>query len=209
MNSVTKISTVLESHGSTLSLTELVDEISKKYHIVNDENLFTAIKYAYESNKHLFEQFPTTNINSQLSKIITFEKFEKAYSSFIEQADKNVMTKKGEGPKTPLGFDGDNVINNWSFSQHFGQGAASRTPYVNWFVISIYYVIESAKIIVGIEKERYPHLDKMNPIKIEELGKKGRYVAVFYECNKNNTDYKKLYEHFISVSEQVINLGLQ
>ena len=209
MNSITKISTVLEYHESTLSLTELVDEISKKYHIVNDEHLFTAIKYAYESNKHLFEQFPTTNTNSQLSKIITFEKFEKAYSSFIEQADKNVMTKKGEGSKTPFGFDGDNVINNWSFSQHFGQGAASKAPYISWFVVSIYYVTDNAKVVVGIEKERYPHLDKMNPIKTEEFGKKDRYVAVFYECNKDNIDYEKLYEQFISVSEQVITLGLQ
>ena len=49
----------------------------------------------------------------------------------------------------------------------------------------------------------------MNPIKTEEIGKKDRYVAVFYECDKNNIDYEKLYEHFISVSEQVIDLGLQ
>ena len=208
MNNIAKISAVLKTLGNEISLTDLVDEISRKYHIVNDEHLFTAIKYAYETNKQLFEQKPILKGESELSRIITFEKFQKAYSSFIEQADKNVMTRKGEGSKTPFGFDGDNIINNWSFSQHFGQGAASRTPYVNWFVVSIYYVIESAKIIVGIEKERYPHLDKMNPIKIEEVGKKDRYVAVFYECDKNNIAYKELYEHFISISEQVINLGV-
>lgn len=209
MNSVTKISTILESHGNTLSLTELVKEISQKYHIVNDKHLFTAVKYAYETNKKQFEHTDPIKVGtSELSRIISYEKFEKAYGSFIEQADKNVMTKKGEGSKIPLGFDGENVINNWKFSQHFGQGAASRTPYISWFVVSIYYVIENAKIIVGIEKERYPHLDKMNPIKIEEVGKKDRYVAIFYECNKNNIDYKELYEHFISISEQVINLGV-
>lgn len=209
MNSTSKISAVLELLGNEISLTELVDEISRKYHIVNDEHLFTAVKYAFETNKQLFKQMSKKVGNRQLSRIITFEKFEQAYSSFIEQADKNVMTKKGEGSKTPFGFDGNNIINNWSFSQHFGQGAASRTPYVNWFVVSIYYVTESGKIVVGIEEDRYPHLDKMNPIKTEEIGKKDRYVAVFYECNKNNIDYEKLYEHFISVSEQVIDLGLQ
>ena len=66
----------------------------------------------------------------------------------------------------------------------------------------------SRPIVVGIEKESYPHLDKMNPIKTEEVGKKDRYVAVFYECDKNNIAYKELYEHFISISEQVINLGI-
>lgn len=209
MNSTSKISAVLEPLGNEISLTELVSEISRKYHIVNDEHLFTAVKYAFENNKQLFKQNPVVKDNSELSRIITFEKFKKAYSGFIEQADKNVITKKGEGSKIPLGFDGETIINEWKFSQNFGQGAPSKTPYVSWFVVSIYYITESAKIVVGIEEDRYPHLVEMNPIKTEAIGKKDRYIAVFYECDKNNIDYEKLYEHFISVSEQVINLGLQ
>lgn len=209
MNSLLKISAVLEALGNDIPLTELVDEISRKYHIVNDDHLFSAVKFAFETNKQLFKDTPIKAVNGELSRIITFEKFAKAYSSFLEQADNNSVTKKAEGSKIPYGFDGGNVIYNWKFSQHYGQGAASKTPYISWFVISIYYVIDSTKIIVGIEKERYPHLGKMNPIKIEEIGKKDRYVAIFYECDKNNIDYKELYEHFISVSEEVITLGLQ
>ena len=30
----------------------------------------------------------------------------------------------------------------------------------------------------------------MQPLKTEAIGKKDRYVAVFYECDKNNIDYK-------------------
>ena len=75
MNNIAKILAVLELLGNEISLTELVDEISRKYHIVNDEHLFTAIKYAFETNKQLFEPKPIIKGESELSKIIHLEDY--------------------------------------------------------------------------------------------------------------------------------------
>ena len=48
----------------------------------------------------------------------------------------------------------------------------------------------------------------MEPIRTTAIGKKDRYVAVFYECNKDNINYEELYNKFITVSERVVELGL-
>ena len=212
MNNISKIVAVLETLGNEVSITEIVAEISHRYHIVNDEHLFSAIKNTIEANKQLFKQNASTNKSpvsygkSEWSKVVTFEKFQPAFVEFLKQADENAITKKSEGSKTPYGFTAETAKD--ILGLHFGQGAASRTPYMNWYVVSIYYIPETSKIVLGIEEGRYSHLDEMQPLKTEAIGKKDRYVAVFYECDKNNIDYKELYEHFVSVSEQVMDLGL-
>ena len=102
-----KILEVWESLEQKASITDLVDAISRKYHIANDTPLFYAIKATTDANKHLFTRRvhpQTTIIENELSKIVTFEKFEIAYAKFLEQADKNAATQKSEGSKTPYGF---------------------------------------------------------------------------------------------------------
>jgi hypothetical protein len=205
---------VWETLDSASSFEDLVDAVSRKYHIVNDAHLYYSIKRAVDANKLLFERKPITrqmSIENDLSKVITFEKFELAYSKFIAQAELNAKTQKSEGSKTPYGFDfapKQNYICGGAFSQHFGQGAASKTPYISWHVVSIYYVPERQKVVLGIEESRYPHLKEMQPIKTEAIGKKDRYIAVFYECPKDAIDYAELYNQFIGVATQVIELGL-
>ena len=80
---------------------------------------------------------------------------------------------------------------------------------MSWHVVSIYYVVESQKIVLGIEEFRYPHLKEMERIKTEAIGRKDRNVVVFYECYKNSIDYKELYNKFMEVSNHVIELGLE
>ena len=62
-------------------------------------------------------------------------------------------------------------------------------------------------IVLGIE-DKYSHLNKMTPIKFEQIGNKKYKVAVFYESAIEKVDYGKLYECFVIVSEQVMQNGL-
>ena len=49
----------------------------------------------------------------------------------------------------------------------------------------------------------------MQPIRTVAIGKQDRYVAVFYEIQKDNIDYHELYNKFMDVSQQVMELGLE
>ena len=215
MNRLENILGVWKTLGPEATITDLVDAFSKKYHIANDGPLFFVIKSTVDANKHLFDRQVSSmpvSLENDLSRIVTFEKFEMAYSKFLEQADKNATTQKSEGSKTPYGFDFEprkNFINGGAFSQHFGQGAASKTPYMSWHVVSIYYAVKSERVILGIEQSRYSHLKDMQPIRTVAIGKQDRYVAVFYEIQKDNIDYHELYNKFMDVSQQVMELGLE
>ena len=150
----------------------------------------------------------TTKHTSELSRIVTLDVFKKAYSVFLEQADKNAISQKSQGPRFPYGIP-SNLIDGAKVCQHFGQGAASRTPYINWWTVSVYYVINSAKIVIGIEEHpEYQYLKKMKPLKHEKIGNKKIDVAVFYETTKDHIDYAKLHERFITVSEEVMRLSM-
>ena len=151
---------------------------------------------------------------SRLSQTMTMSVFEKAYMHFIIQADKNAVSKKSHGERLPLGIsrEVDDKIKEhdgggrFGVGQHFGQGAASKTPYINWFVVSIYYLPDTERIVMGIEKERYPKLRQMTPLRYTQLGNKKTDVAVFFESSKSQLDYRQLYTTFIDVSEQVMSL---
>ena len=158
MINLEKIVEVWESLEQDASITDLVGAISRKYHIVNDTHLFYAIKATMNTNKHLFTRHPnpSTIVENELSKIVTYEKFEIAYSKFLEQADSNVESKKSAGSKTPYGFFFEakqNVICGGGFSQHFGQGAASKTPYMTTFIPPIVRdLIFSVDILLNTER---------------------------------------------------------
>ena len=214
MNRIDKILEVWDALGQDASLADLAEAISRKFHIVNDNHLFYAVKCAMDANKHLFKKNASreaAHIDNELYRLVTFEKFQLAYSKVLEQADSNAKTLKSHGPKIPFGFDfasNKNVIDGGAFSQHFGQGAATKTPYISWHVVSVYYVVDKAKIILGIEKDRYKHIDEMTYIDEQAIGNKNSQVAIFYECPKDGIDYRELYDVFMSVSQRVMELGL-
>ena len=136
-------------------------------------------------------QSDNTVMVSELCRKLTLALFEKAYVQFMEQADRNAASKKAQGSKVPYGFEGNNIFDGADFRQHFGQGGASKTPYINWWVLSIYYLVDSGNIVMGIEEDRYPYLSKMRPLKFEQIGNKKTNIAVFYESTKDNVDYDK------------------
>lgn len=147
---------------------------------------------------------------SELSQVVTAAVFEKAYAAFIDQADKNASSGKAQGSKTPYGFSEKPECDGASFKPQYGQGAASAAPYMNWWVVSIYYLPNSGNIIMGIEEDRYSHLKEMSikPLRYDRIGNKKVNTAVFYSTNKSSVDYGELHEKFISVCEEVMRLGM-
>ncbi|MCR5457356.1 MAG: hypothetical protein K6F14_04720 [Clostridiales bacterium] len=146
--------------------------------------------------------------SSELRSRLTRKQFEEAFFHFMEQADKNAVTKRSEGKRTPYGIT-NNSFDGAKLTQHFGQGAPSKTPYLNRWVVSIYYLVESRRIVLGIETDRYRYLSDMKPIRLKQIGNKKTNVAVFYESTIENVNYGILYSSFLSVSEQVMELGLE
>ena len=147
---------------------------------------------------------------SELSQVVTATAFEKAYAAFIDQADKNASSGKTQGAKTPYGFSEKPKCGGELFKCQYGQGTPSAAPYMNWSVVSIYYLPNSGDIIMGIEEDRYSHLKEMSikPLRYAQIGNKKVSTAVFYSTNKSSVDYGELYEKFISVCEEVMRLGL-
>lgn len=149
------------------------------------------------------------NGQSALRRAVTVEKFKAAYTNFMIQADRNAVSLKGNGSRTPYGFETNRDFDGARISQHFGQGAASMTPYLNWWVVSIYYITSTRMIVMGIEEDRYPHINKMKPLRYERIGNKNTRVAVFYSTPKANINWEELQAAFIRVSEEVMRLGLR
>ncbi len=61
---------------------------------------------------------------------------------------------------------------------------------------------------MGIEENRYSHLNQMSPVKYEKIGNKKEKVAVFYETAKDNIDFVELHKVFIDTAEEIMSLGL-
>ena len=147
---------------------------------------------------------------SELRTIVTQQVFEQVYEKFMEQAEKNALAKKSNGSRTPYGFFSVPKCDGADFLQHFGQGASSVTPYMNWWVVSVYYVVNCRDIMIGIEEGRYPFFDdmRMKPMRFERVGKRKNRIAVYYSTNKETVNYESLYEGFITICEEVMRLGL-
>lgn len=151
----------------------------------------------------------TAELGSELRRRLTPQLFEEIFIDFMRQADINMLSRTANGSKRPVGFENNNQIDGADFSQHFGMGSASRTPYLNWWVVSIYYIVNSGKIVLGIEDDRYPHLDEMNPIGQTYMPNKKKNIAVFYRTTRDQLDYNALRENFLMVAEEVMTLGLE
>ena len=148
--------------------------------------------------------------DSELSKVMTKEAFEKAFSQFIKQADENAISGKSKGGKSPAGFPVIPHCDGANITVHYGQGNATKTPYMCWHVVSIYYLPDNGNITMGIEETRYVHLNKMQikPLRYEYIGNKKDQIAVFYSTAKSSINYADLYENFLNVCEEVIHWGL-
>ena len=165
--------------------------------------------FLFEAKKGHRKETNAMNKAGNFRQIVTEDMFETAYRKFMAQAEENARTKKSRGPRIPEGFEFTNGrINGGNFTQHYGQGAASKTPYINWHVVSIYYVVDRARIFIGIEVDRYPHINKMKPLRREAFGNRKTDIAIFYETTKDKIDFNELYNKFISVSEEVMSIGL-
>lgn len=161
-----------------------------------------------ETNSSRCGEADTVSI-SELRQNLSPEKFEKAFKAFLKQADANAISKKSDGLETPFGIE-NRMYDGANLHLHYGQGAASKTPYMNWWVLSIYYVVDTQMVYLGIEKERrYPYLEKLNPPRYKELGNKKESVAIFYSRPKDAIDYPALYEKFITTAEEIIRLGME
>lgn len=148
---------------------------------------------------------------SELSEVLDFTTFERAFSAFVKQAEKNSISGKAQGGQTPYGFSKKPICDGADVCTHFGQGGASRTPYLNWWVVSVYFLPENGNIFLGIEENRYPHLKEMSikPNRYQIIGNKQIRIALFYSTTKTSIDYAELYESFLNISEEVMRLGLR
>ena len=163
----------------------------------------------YEGGGKYYYSIENAKHTSELRQNITPEKFEAAFKVFLEQAEKNAVSGKSHGGRTPYGFDNNTYFDEADFVTHYGQGAASKTPYINWWVLSIYYVVDKGSIVMGIEERRYPHLERMKPIRFKQIGNKRENVAVFYETLRDRIDYATLHLKFITIAEEIMRLGLR
>lgn len=162
----------------------------------------------YVAQNGYSETTPIGRHTSELSKVVPADAFEKAYKDFIRQADENAETGRGRGKKIPYGYSEKPFCDGAYFKPQYGQGAASSTPYMNWWVVSVYYLPKSGNIVLGIEKGRYPYLNEMTikPVKTDKLGSLDMHY--FYSTNVHAVDYSELYERFICLCEEVMRLGL-
>lgn len=150
--------------------------------------------------------------NSELSRILDLKRFEEVFKDFLKHADENAVSGRGRGGHIPYGFSKKPMCDGGDLSTHYGQGGASKSPYLNWWVVSIYYLPVSGNIVVGIEADRkYPYLKSMTikPIRYSIIGNRSEDTAIFYSTTKSDIDYEKLYEAFLNVCEEVMRLGLQ
>lgn len=151
---------------------------------------------------------------STLRSVLPYSTFRYSFEQFMRQAEENVVTNRASGSRLPAGVNPNEpgkktcLVNGGYLAQHFGQGAPSRTPYYNWHVLSIYYLVNTGRIIMGIEDKRYKHIDSITCVRVDSsvIGRKP--IHVVYECRKDTLDYEKLYEMFMSTSEEILEHGL-
>ena len=231
MNNINNIVSIINEYGGAASLEDILSAYVKQWHILpvaENKQKIKSTLISYNGKKVFFDketeqwltEKPSKNTpsksyygkqlkshTSELSKNVSAEKFELIFKYFMRQADENAISKKSNGGKKSKYLD-NCYFDGANFYTQYGQGAATKTPHINWWVLSIYYLPDTGEITMGIEEFRYRHLNKMNPIAHKFVGNKKERVAVFYETMKDTIDYNELYEVFIDVSEEIMRLGI-
>ena len=141
---------------------------------------------------------------NRLKEELTVESFTKAYTAFIDQAEKNLVTKKANGKRIPEGLS-NTFYQGANISQHFGQGAASKTPYLNWGEVSIYYLIDTKDIVIGVELDKYPELEVLAvPIGYRKIGARKKEMPIFYSSTKETINLVELYDKFLDMIRSIM-----
>ena len=188
-----------------------------KVDIDNDLHVdFNGVKRIFPDMKYLaIDDNPNEKYNSDIyhnndeAKELTKNNFEGIFSKFMQQALENSKTGKAEGKKIKYTAQD---LNNREILLQYGQGKASKAPHINWDIVDIYYIVEKAKLIVGIEYDK--HRDKVNQmksikhIKIDTFDN-NQTVAVFYETPIDKINFEELYCMFINVSKEIIRIDEQ
>lgn len=153
---------------------------------------------------------------SELAQVLTYEKFEIAFKSFMKQAETNAISGKARGSKAPAGIvaskasdsSGKLLVDGAHLGVQYGQGSASQSPYFNWHVVSIYYLVCEKRICLGIEEDIYEKVKQLPVKRYAIIGNKKAFVAVFYEDDVDIIDFHELYDAFMELAENVRSLGL-
>ena len=153
---------------------------------------------------------------SELAQVLTYEKFEIAFKSFMKQAETNAISGKARGSKSPVGIvapkasdsSGKLLVDGAHLGVQYGQGTASQSPYFNWHVVSIYYLVSDKHICLGIEEDIYGKVKQLPAKRYAIIGNKKAYVAVFFEDDVDSIDFHELYDAFMKLANNVRSLGL-
>lgn len=151
---------------------------------------------------------------SELAKVLPYEKFETAFKSFMKQAEDNAISGKSRGSKAPVGIvapkasdsSGKLLVDGAHLGVQYGQGAASQSPYFNWGVVSIYYLVSDNRICLGIEEDIYGKVRQLPAKRYAIIGNKKAYVAIFYEVDADSLDFHELYDAFMKLADKVRSL---
>ena len=224
MTDINKLIEIIKGNGNSASFDKIIDDYQIKHHfLMQAEHKSLVLKTLQKNSSEVsfneeaqkwelrIKSYATKHYESELSKIVNSNAFEKAFKHFIEQANVNAISKRSEGEKVPYGFKEKLSCDGAEFGQHYGQGAASLTPYMNWHVVSIYYLPQTEDIFIGIEENRYAHINEISikPLRCSRIGNKQINTAIYYSTSKNNIVYSELYDNFIQLCEEVIQLGLE
>jgi len=132
-----------------------------------------------------------------------FDEFAKIFKQFHEQAKANKVNGKSHGNRSVDFSTGAKL------STRYGQGAASRAPYINFSCVNIYWDTSMDKIRLAIalsnygyyfEKSvitEYPELDDFQEVQDVILPGVGKGLAIqVQEFPEDAVDLRKLYTSF-------------
>lgn len=77
-------------------------------------------------------------------QVYPFNEFQNAIASFIKQATQNQISKTTKGSRRVYEFSNGARLDN-----HYGQGAASKAPYINYWWVSVYWDTLDDNIILA------------------------------------------------------------
>jgi len=140
-----------------------------------------------------------TPISKDLFKqIFPYDEFKKILELFIQQAKLNKNTGRSNGNHQARFNTGAKLYN------HFGQGAASKAPYINYWWISIYWNPEMHELVLAVytDTEDLAGATFFPPKELSGIDAtipgKGR-VTKLYSCSDDyiENDILELYEKFM------------
>jgi len=139
--------------------------------------------------------------------------FHELLLEFTEQVRENILTGKSHGERMHYFSSG------LPLQTRYGQGAASKAPYINWHVVNIYYDIAKSRLLVAIQDspERVILGGQASDIKQLVKDAKREQIAGKGNCYvydtmslppQSNTALDNLYDAFMDLCCRVEALGV-